>query len=168
MWQKKSKKVDTQPDLPVADLKRKAVELLARREYSYAEIEKKLLPLTTVEDNAYAALDWLLEHGLQSDERFACSYVRSKALAGYGPVRIRMELSQKGVAEKWVQAAFEACEQEVDWSEQVDQLIDKKTRTLDITNPKEKNKVLGFLQRRGFNLDQIYQGLDRHKVSDDE
>jgi len=163
MWQKKSNKVGEPADLTVADLKRKAVELLARREYSYAELEKKLLPLTQNEENAYTALEWLLEHGLQNDERFACSYVRSKALSGYGPIRIRMELNQKGVAAKWVNAAFEECEQEVNWPQLVDQLIEKKGRTLDMTNPKDKNKLLGYLQRRGFNLDQIYAGLDRYQ-----
>ena len=168
MWQKKSKKTEQAQDLTQADLKRKAVELLARREYSYVEIERKLCPLTPNEADVYAALDWLLEHGLQSDERFACSYVRSKALAGYGPIRIKMELNQKGVHEKWIQNGFDECQKEINWDDQVDQLVEKKARSLDLSEAKEKNKLLGYLQRRGFSLDQIYGGLERFRQAQNE
>jgi regulatory protein len=153
-------------ELDESAMRRKTVELLARREYSYAELEKKLIPLNPDEMVAYAALDWLIENGLQSDERFANMYVRSKAISGYGPIRIRMELNQKGVKEHLIEQAFEETEEEVDWDEEVDRLILKKAKSLDFSEPKDKNKVMGYLQRRGFNLNQIYSGLDRYKRED--
>ena len=150
-------------ELDETGLRRKAVELLARREYSFAELEKKLLPLNSDEMVVYAALEWLTENGLQSDERFASMYVRSKAISGYGPIRIRMELNLKGVRDDLIELAFSETEEEVDWAEEVDRLISKKAKSLDLFEPKDKNKVMGYLQRRGFNLDQIYAGLSRHK-----
>ena len=150
-------------ELDEAAMRRKAVELLARREYSFAELEKKLVPLNSDEMVAYAALDWLVENGLQSDERFACMYVRSKAVGGYGPIRIRMELNQKGVKDYLIEQAFEETQGEVDWDDEVNRLILKKSKSLDLSNPKDKNKVMGYLQRRGFSLDQIYSGLDHIK-----
>lgn len=154
-----SKKEPQELDEPA--MRRKAVELLARREYSFLELEKKLLPLNGDEMVAYAALDWLVENGLQSDERFANMYVRSKAISGYGPIRIRLELSQKGVKEYLIEQAFEETQEEVDWEEEVDRLILKKAKSLDLNDPKDKNKVMGYLQRRGFSLNQIYDGLGR-------
>lgn len=158
-----TKKKKAKAPVDEAALRRKSVELLARREYSYGELEKKLLPLTDDEMLAYNALDWLVENGLQSDERFAVMYVRSKALSGYGPIRIRLELQQKAIKEHLIEQAFSENEQEVDWLEEVDRQIQKKAKNLDINDPKDKNKIMGYMQRRGFNLDQIYAGLSRYQ-----
>ncbi|EAT11184.1 regulatory protein RecX [Bermanella marisrubri] len=161
---RKSKKSMAAPkELNESELRRKAVELLARREYSFAELEKKLLPLSSDETLVYNALDWMVENGLQSDQRFATMYVRSKALSGYGPIRIRMELKQKGVSESLMELAFDELANELDWIATVDQQIEKKSRNLDLADPKDKNKLMGYMQRRGFSLDQIYSGLDRRK-----
>ncbi len=143
-------------DIPA--LKRKAVELLARREYSFHELETKLMPLAESEDDAYAALEWLVQQGLQSDERFCEMYLRSKALSGYGPVRIRMELKQKGINQNLIEQTFE--EQEVDWALELERLTTKKLQGCDAGDLKAKQKCVGFLQRRGFTLDQIYRAMD--------
>ncbi|WP_396587441.1 regulatory protein RecX [Bermanella sp. R86510] len=160
----KNSRNNSSPQVDEAGLKRKAIDLLARREYSFAELEKKLIPLTEDESLVYGVLQWLIDNSLQSDERFAGMYVRSKALSGYGPVRIKMELNQKGVQEHVIEQAFFDVEAELNWDESVDHLIIKKARSLNMSEPKDKNKVMGYLQRRGFNLDQIYAGLSRHET----
>jgi regulatory protein len=142
-------------------LRHKFIELLARREYSYGELEQKLLPQALSEEALYSALDWLVEMGLQDDNRFTEMFIRSKALAGYGPVRIRMELRQKHIPSELVELSFENIQDQINWSEEVDRLIEKKANNLDLSDMKSKNKVMNFLQRRGFNLDQIYAGFAR-------
>ena len=142
-------------------LRHKVIELLARREYSYGELEQKLQPLTEDEAAMYRALDWVVEMGLQSDTRFTEMFIRSKAICGYGPVRIRMELRQKYIGADLIELGFENIQDEINWSDEVDRLIQKKANGLDFSDMKSKNKVMGFLQRRGFNLDQIYAGFDR-------
>lgn len=144
-------------------LRHKTIELLARREYSYGELEQKLLPLAQNENLVYTVLDWMVEMGLQCDTRFTEMFIRSKALGGYGPVRIRMELKQKHIAAERVEMAFEELEADLDWSQEVDRLIEKKAHNQDMSDMKIKNKIMAFLQRRGFNLDQIYSGLNRYK-----
>lgn len=143
-------------------LRHKIIELLARREYSYGELEQKLLPSAQSEALLYKVLDWMVEMGLQSDERFTEMFIRSKYLSGYGPVRIRLELKQKHIAADLVELGFESMETELEWSQEIDRLIEKKAKNLDLNDAKHKNKVMGFLQRRGFTLDQIYSGIDRH------
>lgn len=161
MWQKDPNKKTV--FLDEAALRHKSIELLARREYSYAELEGKLIPYSEEEGPVYTVLDWLIEMGLQCDARYAKMYVRSKALAGYGPVRIRLEMKQKGINEFLMEDAFFAAESEVSWSDEVDRLIEKKSKSLDLADFKDKNKVMGYLQRRGFSLDQIYAGFERCK-----
>lgn len=143
-------------------LRHKAIELLARREYSYGELEQKLLPLAESEEVIYSVLGWMVEMGLQSDTRFTEMFIRSKAVSGYGPVRIRMELRQKHIGADLIDLGFENIQDEINWADEVDRLIEKKANNLDLTDMKNKNKVMGFLQRRGFNLDQIYAGLERY------
>ena len=142
-------------------LRHKVIELLARREYSYGELEQKLIPVAENEIVIYTVLDWVVEMGLQSDTRFTEMFIRSKALSGYGPVRIRMELKQKYIPADLVERGFDEIQDQINWSEEVDRLIEKKAKNLDLSDTKNKNKVMGFLQRRGFNLDQIYAGFDR-------
>ncbi|WP_283789730.1 regulatory protein RecX [Bermanella sp. WJH001] len=164
MFQRAQKKAAQQLD--EKGLRHKVIELLARREYSYGELEQKLQPLTEDEAAMYRALDWVVEMGLQSDIRFTEMFIRSKAISGYGPVRIRMELRQKYIGADLIEFGFENIQDEINWSEEVDRLIEKKANGLDLSDMKSKNKVMGFLQRRGFNLDQIYAGFDRFTSSD--
>ncbi len=140
-------------------LRHKAIELLARREYSYAELEKKLLVLSEDDITIHKILDWLIEMELQSDARFTQMFLRSKALSGYGPVRIKLELKQKGINEYLIESSFEALA--FDWDEEVDRLVQKKVKEQSLDDMKLKNKVLGYLQRRGFTLDQIHSGFNR-------
>ncbi len=140
-------------------LRHKAIELLARREYSYAELEKKLLTLSEDEETILTILDWLIEMELQSDERFTKMFLRSKAVSGYGPVRIKLELKQKGINEYLIEDSFAALA--FDWDEEVDRLVLKKVKDQSLDDSKLKNRVMGHLQRRGFTLDQIYSGFNR-------
>lgn len=157
---KSKKKKSKEPQLlDESGLRRKAVELLARREYSFFELEKKLLPVAESEEQAYAALQWMTENGLQSDERFCEMYIRSKALSGYGPVRIKMELKQKGIPPAMMEHSFE--EQEIDWYSELFRLAEKKLFGADVRDLKAKQKCMGYLQRRGFTLDQIYKAMDQ-------
>lgn len=164
---KKSKKKRTsEPQLlDESGLRRKAVDLLARREYSFAELEKKLLAVAESEEQAYAALEWMTENGLQSDERFCEMFIRSKALSGYGPVRIKQELKQKGIASTLMDTTFE--EQEIDWFVELNRLTHKKLSGTEQGDLKAKQKCMGFLQRRGFTLDQIYRAIDYYYRGDE-
>ena len=79
-----------------------ALRMLATREHSRQELRRKLLSRSE-EDGEGAAevveavLDRLAGNGLQSDTRFAESYVRSKA-ARMGQARLRRELLERGVS----------------------------------------------------------------------
>jgi len=153
------KPIKPQKEYDEKALRHKAIELLARREYSYSELEKKLLVLSEDFETIEKILNWLIEMELQSDSRFAQMYLRSKALSGYGPVRIKLELKQKGINEYLIESTFD--ELAFEWPEEVDRLILKKVKDTSLEDMKLKNKVMGYLQRRGYTLDQIYSGFDR-------
>lgn len=82
--------------------------LLVRREHSRKELARKLEARGVDGDEAEATVARMAEAGWQDDARFAAGLARSRALAGYGPLRIRAELATHGLGEDQVRAAFEA------------------------------------------------------------
>jgi len=98
-------------------LRQRALGLLARREHSRAELQRKLTGPETDAAELGALIEHLATAGQQSDTRYAEAFVRSRIERGHGPVRIRQELRQRGVASDTAATALD--EAEVDWSTQL-------------------------------------------------
>jgi regulatory protein len=84
------------------ELRQQAIRLLARREHTRAELARKLAVHGTQEE-IDAVLTELQACHLQSDSRFAESYVRSHA-ARLGASRLRQTLKTKGVTGELIEA----------------------------------------------------------------
>ena len=94
-----------------------AIRLLARREYSRAELAQRLALRAHAPDVVTACLDELAESGLQSDQRFTESFLRSRVMRGQGPLKIRGELERRGIERDLIATTLSTAEQvgEVDW-----------------------------------------------------
>lgn len=140
-----------------AELRNAAIGLLARREHSRRELTQKLVKRFAQLDE-YSAdvvddlLNDLAESDLQSDERFCESYVRMRCRKGYGPVRVGMELRERGVSDNLVQQWLN--DEQFDWYEGAASAWQKKFGRLPADH-KERAKQQRFLQYRGFTSDQI-------------
>ena len=133
-----------------------AVRSLSQREHGRRELEQKLL--RKGHDRALVArvLDYLVEHDLQSDTRFAESFVRSRIQRGYGPVKIRQELSSRGISERQIE---DQLTQPSDfWMGVAEAGLEKK-----FSQPPQSRDAWAtqarFLARRGFPSDLIYRVL---------
>lgn len=80
-----------------SDLENRALRLLGRREHSRMELWYKLYRRAEDEGQLNRVLDGLESAGWLNDARFAEVYARQRREVGYGPVRIRAELEQRGV-----------------------------------------------------------------------
>ena len=132
-----------------------AVRLLSRREHSAFEIRDKLQKRDFDENEIAQAIVELQQGGWLSDERFAEAYIRMRQLKGFGPVRIAMELNERGVDECIVDEYLHA-DDEV-WQQTLVQQYQKKYKNKVIEGYNDKAKRIRFLQYRGFPLDQIYR-----------
>ena len=92
-----------------------AIGLLARREHSTGEIERKLQSRGYDVAVTSEVLAELGRKGLLSDERYVTSFITHHAARGQGPTRIRAELRESGVAADLVERLLD--EAEVDWEE---------------------------------------------------
>ena len=134
-------------ETPVA-IRRSAMDLLARREHSYAELQRKLRQRGASGDMAEVELDRLVEDGLLSDERFCEAYIYALSQRGYGPARLREELRQRGVPESLVERSLAEADQ--DWQALADQVFAKRFPEGVAREPAERGKQLRFMQYRGF------------------
>lgn len=130
----------------------KAMDYLARREHSRYELANKLklkdYPLNEIE----LTLDKLAEDQLQSDLNFAEAYVSARSKRGFGPVKIGIELSQRGISDSMAHSTIASSG--INWNEIASQQQQKKFRQLP-SDYKDKAKQARFLQYRGFDYEHI-------------
>ncbi|MCQ4262006.1 recombination regulator RecX [Stutzerimonas stutzeri] len=150
-------------DNPVA-VRRAAMDLLARREHGRVELTRKLRQRGAPPDLIEPALDRLCEQGLLSESRYLESYVRSRANAGYGPLRIREELAQRGLPRADIEQALR--DSGFDWTEQLRDLWQRKFAGQLPADARERAKQGRFLSYRGYSLELISRLL-RSGGSDD-
>ena len=130
-----------------------AMDLLARREHSVKELTRKLKQREFEDDDIHEAIVTLQRDNLQNDRRFLESVVNYRINAGFGPLKIRYELRQKGVSDDLVDNYLSGLD--VDWeSNMAAQRIKKFGYSLPV-DYKEKMKQARFLQNRGFSPESV-------------
>jgi regulatory protein len=128
----------------VNELRQKAIRLLARREHTRAELARRLAPHGTAEE-IETVLNELARAGLQSDARFAASYLRSQA-GRLGTARLRQTLRTKGVAAELIAA------QVIDLPDELERAraVWRKKYSTPPADAREWARQARFLQGRGF------------------
>lgn len=102
-----------------------------------------------------------------NDEAFARNWARSRAeTRGYGPKRIEQELKTKRVAQALIREVVRETFGEVDESARAKTLLEKHFRSQRLDNPKMLRRAAGFLERRGYSRQVIFDLLD-HALDDD-
>jgi len=132
-----------------------AVRLLSRREHSAFEIRDKLIKRDFDEEEIKQAISELQQGGWLSDERFAEAYIRMRQQKGFGPIRISVELNERGVKESIIEACLD--ESDESWQQILQQQYLKKYKNKPVEDYNDRAKRIRFLQYRGFALDAIYQ-----------
>lgn len=135
------------------DVRCAAMNLLARREHTQSELQQKLLK--RFDDHALIEQEVakLTQENLQSDARFAQSFLRQRVGRGYGPLRIRQEMRQRGLNDDQIRAAFS--EEVIDWFECALLAYQKKYGSTPVDEFKERARRMRFLQYRGFSHEHI-------------
>ena len=150
-------------DTPVA-VRRTAMDLLARREHGRVELTRKLRQRGACPDMIDAALDRLTEEGLLSESRYLESFINYRARSGYGPLRIREELGQRGLARGDIEEALRECG--FNWQEQLEETWRRKFAGQLPADAKERARQGRFLSYRGYPLEMIGRLLSGREFDD--
>ena len=102
-------------------------------------------------------LEKLSQEGLQSDERFAESFVHHSISKGQGPNKINQELRQRGVEQFLIETYLES--DSIDWMSLAQEVRLKKYGKSIPDDYQNKAKQSRFLYSRGFSSEVINQLL---------
>lgn len=138
--------------------RKKAMDLLARREYGFAELVGRLGGAGFARDTAEDVVAVLADEGLQDDSRFAASFLTAKSGRGTGPLRIRQALKEKGLSARTVDLAFDG--DDTDWHQRAREVRVKKFGAEVPADFAGKAKQMRFLNYRGFDRDHIDAAFD--------
>lgn len=135
----------------VKKIHRYALQTLARRDYSQAELHWKLRQRFADNEKIAEVIQALLQAGHLDDLRFSKTFVRYKSDRNFGPTLIRQQLRQKGVDEHLLECVDNG---EIDWFCNARQLLAKRLRgkrvTVEVIQQQRR-----YLYQRGFDLAQI-------------
>ena len=135
------------------DIRKKLLDFLSRREHSFKELIFKLEDRVSYSQRLIVELEKLSEEGLQSDERFTESFIRSRSIKGFGPEKISNELRSKGIEENLIKKMVYS--QELDWKIILKKEFKKKYSQSKIYNIEDISKIKKFFFQRGFLIDEI-------------
>ena len=141
----------------------RAMELLSRRPMSEKELVDKLMGKGEDEETARDSARWLRENGFLDDESYAAAVARHYAAKGYGPGRVRAELSRRGVDRELWDGTIEAMPEN---REKMDRFI--AARLTDPEDREQLRKVSAALYRRGYSWEDIRSALGRFNAETEE
>lgn len=142
-----------------SELRAFACRLLGQREYSAAELSRRLrLKWPGLEPGPEATLlEALAAENLLSDARFTESLVRSQVQRLQGPLKIRAALRERGVADALIALELERYSDQ--WSALAARWLDRRhSGPLDFD---ARQKYYRRLINRGFTHDQAMDALNR-------
>ncbi|HAZ75093.1 MULTISPECIES: recombination regulator RecX [Enterobacteriaceae] len=141
----------------------RAMRILGMRDHSEQEFRRKLTapvmtktgpePVDATEDDINNVVNWCYENRYLDDARFARQFIASRSRKGYGPARIRQELTQKGIDRETGEEAMR--ESDIDWIEIAREQAQRKYGDPLPAVFAEKVKVQRFLLYRGFLMEDI-------------
>jgi regulatory protein len=131
-----------------------ALKCLARREHSVFELTQKLREKTEHPEFVPDVIKELIQKKYLDDARFAEVYSRSRANKGYGLLRIKRELKEKGISEVG----------NIVYGN-IKEVYSRKFGGTPPRELREKAKQIRYLQYRGFSFDEIKKVLNHE---DDE
>lgn len=133
------------------------MNLLARREHSEKELRRKLRAKHFSEEDIPVVLDQLIQEGLLSNNRFIENYIHFRCSKGFGPIRIRAELMERGIAEELIDHHLNIADNI--WLINVRKLWQKRFKNQLPKDFKARAQQIRFLMYRGFTQEQIDSAL---------
>ena len=140
-----------------------ALRSIEHRMHGRAELKRKLMKKEWGEPVVDGVLDDLTRLGYVDDAKFAEAKARSAAVnKHHGPKRAMAELMRKGVSRETATTALDAVYETTDTAAVALGLAQKQAARLKKLDPAvARRRLVGMLQRRGFDYDDIKPVVDR-------
>src|SRR5262245_4901860 len=134
-----------------------ALALLAGRDFGRQELATRLARKGFPPDRIASVLEQLASAKLLSEARFVEQFIRQHAGRGQGPLRIRLELSQRGVEAEAIEEALAASGE--NWIAAAREARRRKFGTALPGDFRQRAKQARFLEYRGYSAEQVRAAL---------
>jgi regulatory protein len=134
-----------------------ALALLAGRDFARNELAQRLLRRGYPAAVVTTVVEGLAAQRLLSETRFVEQFIRQHAGRGHGPVRIRVELRERGVADGDIEEGLAAAAE--DWARIARETRRKRFGLSPPGDYRERARQARFLQYRGFSAEQVRAAL---------
>jgi regulatory protein len=135
------------------EIRQSALNSLSRREHSELELSQKLTKKGYNQPEIKLIIEALTKEKLLSNQRFTENYIHYRQQKGYGPVRIKLELSARGIDEYMIEEHLKIADNA--WLTAVRKVWHKRFKSVIPADARSRAKQMRFLQYRGFTQDQI-------------
>jgi regulatory protein len=141
-------------------IRERGLRLLYYRKRSVKEMKKRLLAVGFDENMVNGVIDEFIQDNTLNDDDFAEAFVADHTdLKPKGNIFIRRELMRKGIS----QGIIDKVILNRDEGEIVAGLLHKKLSRFDLTNVKDRQKVVRHLLSRGFTPSIVYDKIRNHE-----
>lgn len=141
------------------NIKNSISRYLSMREHSKSELAEKLLKKNYQSELIIRCIDEFTEKGLQSDYRYAESYIRSKFNDHKGENFIKLSLKNKGISTDLINEIMQGYDDQA-WLKQAISALEKKAYKDDLNESDQKKKQNAFLNSRGFSFKIIEKAIN--------
>lgn len=138
------------------------VRLLTGRDYTVARLRQKLAARDVAEHDLDAVILRLQHEGWLDDRRFAARFAESAISSGrYYGARLRLEMRRRGFTADIVNEALAPLLAERDELSEVRAAAERRYPgfSYSAASDRDRRRLVGFLQRRGFSLSVIMRAL---------
>ena len=142
--------------------KKRALKILGSRNFSEAEMVKRLVGKGESQENSEEAVSWLVELGYVNDENYASLIVEHYSNKGYGMARIKDELFRRGIPRSLWDSVLSSLDCE-NMSEAAFGFLSKKLRGSSEEN--DVRRARDALVRRGFSYDDAKMAINMYLES---
>jgi regulatory protein len=150
------------PALPLEKARDYAFLLLKFRPRSEKEICLRLKRKKFDPEVIQKTLSFLIEKGFLDDHYFAKAWIESRLRRPFGLRRIRQELKEKGIRQEIIDRQVEEVSKDYCEEEVVLKVAKARLNSLKGIEPqKKKNRLYGYLLRRGFSPEEIIEVVNR-------
>jgi regulatory protein len=135
----------------------RAVDLVSRRLRSEREIRDYAFRKQWSKENLEKVIERLYERDYLNDEKFAESFVRSRAtLRNFSKRKMELELMKKGINKEIIAKILDDSE-DFDENQALKNLVAKKRK-----NYENEQKLIAYLARQGFSYDKIKAAIEEN------
>ena len=150
---------ETDREQVVKEAKKKALYLLEKQDRTEYQLLEKLAEKGFAEDVAMEALQYVKAFHYVDDERYARQYVSYRQHTK-SRRQLTMDLLRKGVDKEVIDVAIQE-EYEGDERKMIQDLLDKRQFDPVHADYRETNRMMAFLLRRGFTMEDVKHCLKK-------